>query len=249
MASQLSNAQKQMGPALLPTPLSPARGLPSVPHPKMLPFRERLAPGVFPRARRPAFCHRRSRRHPVLPTNPSASFGRGLIPQLSLPSVSPRPFHPLLVVPSGSVRPKPFFPFVSDQVSRSWWRTNVAWSSSSLASGRNLLQSTLAGRVDSRFHIGLFRKSQVFQSFRMRNSKSSSRLDDLRLRLESDSGKRWPGDFSTFKRFSCGGRWITQPLVDSFRLFRVSAARIPNVASQHPASGGLRLTCHACRAA
>ena len=55
----------QMGPALLPTPLSPARGLPSLSHPKARLFRKRLAPDVFPRARKPAFCHRRSRRHPA----------------------------------------------------------------------------------------------------------------------------------------------------------------------------------------
>ena len=37
-----------MGPALLPTPLSPARGLPVRPHPKMFPFLKSLAPDVFP---------------------------------------------------------------------------------------------------------------------------------------------------------------------------------------------------------
>lgn len=140
------------------------------------------------------------------------------------PSVSPRPVNPWMVDLSSSVRPKPNFPFDPDRIFRSWLRTYVAWSSSSLASGRSLLQSTLAGRVDSRSHIDLFQKSQVFQSVRMRNSKSSSRFDDLRLRFESVLRKQAAFDFSTSKRIRCGGQWITQRIVDSVQILRASEA-------------------------
>ena len=205
----------QMGPALLPTPLSPARGLPSGPHPEMLSLGSTWRPMSFrvpegPRSVTGARAGIRFFRRILLRFLAEATSGRH-----RTPSISPRPVHPWMVALSGSARPRPDFPFDCDRISRPWLQTNVAWSPSSLASGRSLLQSALAGRVDSRSHIDLFRKSQVFQTVGLRNSKSSFRLDVLRLRFESESDKRPETEFSTFSRFRCGGRWITQRVVDS----------------------------------
>lgn len=108
-------AAMQMGPAFLPTPLSPARGLPPVFRPEAVLFRKRLAPDVFPRARRPAFCHRRSHRHPVPSLEGPALQAEACVCQPWAPSISPQPFDPLMAVPSGSLWPKPPFPFIPDR--------------------------------------------------------------------------------------------------------------------------------------
>ncbi len=111
--------EMQMGPALLPTPLSPARGLPSLSRPEAVLFRKRLAPDVFPRALRPAFCHRRSRRHPVRSLEGPVSPGRSPLPRFLWLHRFPRSrSNPLMIVPSGSLsRPKARpFPFLPDRV-------------------------------------------------------------------------------------------------------------------------------------
>lgn len=167
----------QMGPALLPTPLSPARGLPFAFRPRAVRFRKRLAPDVFPRALQPAFCHRRSRRHPV-PSLEGPAFP-GLDPFLptlgsidfpaAVRSLDGRSFQVPLAEASVSRHSRPVSPGRVSELPHPGHRIACVWPKPSASNPRKSRGQPLAHRLFwkfSGFSILSDEKPEVFRPSR-----------------------------------------------------------------------------------
>lgn len=199
----------QMGPASLPTPLSPMRGLPSW----QSHLRKRLAP-VFQR----------------LPGEPDLS--------LPSPALAPasgsvgwrvpvrRPFLSRSAVP----RPvEPCWPVISNGSAQA--RTFAVPRPPTGSSG---LATALLSRPSQAVHLHpaetfcrcssktartvsvTSKRSGKFHVFRSLDRQTGSfprPFDVFRLRPGNESGKFASPQLSTFRRFRCGHEWISQPLI------------------------------------
>ncbi len=214
-----------MGPALLPTPLSPMRGLGfrrsqelgirwfSFRSVRRLSFQSitgartgiRFHPPLYPvecaRSENPRFCPRPTfngrLRSLVFPCWPDPSSGciafRSEDLHSTPPSASDRdgPAHgrtTSLIRHRPTLRPAEA---IYMEVSR------PAWTGSSTS-----------------FRFGIFPVLSGFWAFK--NGCLPSRSDDLKLRLANRFFKRARAELSTFPGFPCGGRWISQQLIEKF---------------------------------
>lgn len=196
-----------MGPALLPTPLSPARGLVF-----RRTCRQALGARCFPvfSRRNSRFCHRRSRRHPV---SPAVWLVRRPCPRLA----RPRAWRSLVTchLEQYSRPPKlSRIPSMSGRIARL-----VVERLSRLSQTARLppaeafaMRSSNSARIISATSSGS-KKSFVFKSFDHQSKSFSFPSDVLRLRCRSESRKLCKADLSTFPRFSRGQEWVTQRFV------------------------------------
>jgi len=209
-----------MGPALLPTPLSPMRGLISEEtgtwHP-MFPLRAarkrssgsltgartgiRLHPPTYPvecaRSENPRFFPRLTFNGQL--RNLTFRFGR--LPQTVASPSGPQTLAQRLL---GF---RPGWP-------GSWWFDFAAPSSTRLASDRSLSPEGLLIRADRIRHVFPVWKFPVLSDLSvLQFSSFPRRSDDLKLRLADRFCNVARREFSTFPAFPCGGGWITQRFV------------------------------------
>ena len=213
-----------MGPTRRSTPLSPARGLACLPHRERcirqarawrpMPFR------VLPK--RPAFCHRRSHRHPASACGPPCSlwvetrclhgipWGRAETAVLwCLPSRTEASKG--LTLPHGSS--------IADQhigLSRNVARAFLERSGLLWAEARCI--PSLEKPVDRRPGISGTGRALKFRVLRPEVQSLPCSEDRLKVRLKPILGKVRKADLSTFGRIACGRGWISpQPVAISGR--------------------------------
>ena len=209
-----------MGPALLPTPLSPSRGIG--------PKTDDLATGVLLQSRGDMrHCRWRSRRHPV-PSGGGSGFAkrvRAAIPgppggseTVLLARLAPAfpwflPKHSpwVRVFRRGFLRPKPPFLLTirsgSSAAEAASFRGPRKPESPAFRCGSAAfpkVRCELPHRVESLQQI-----SRHFRSLDRPFRRGSRPFDKLKLRRKCDSLKHCKTDLSTFHRFSSGQLWIT----------------------------------------
>lgn len=214
----------QMGPASLPTPLSPARGLSSCVRPKAAAFPKRLAPDVSPIVRQAG--------HPVpspalAPASGSAPFAHPVRRPAPRQLGGSETGRSLMAVPLEARSNRRSSARSRRSPTGSSGRQRIAFttlSNGALASSRSLLQVSLKGRADSIRRLIRVEKCPGFRSLDRHPERLSCPSDDLRLRPQTESGKLRNPDFSTFHGFRCGHGWISQRLVAT-RPFILTAER------------------------
>ncbi len=214
-----------MGPASLPTPLSPMRG--RVPSSGDQGTRN-LASDVFPSGPSEDFpsgsvtgARTGIRIHPPAdPLGCARSQGPSLPSQTGLRQAVPQLGFPLMAFRlERSHRCPVRRPFLDATFGfRPGWpsscrNTFAVPSSTRLASDRSLQHEGLLNRADRFRHvIPLWKNSDLSSLSAVQFSFSLRRSDKMKLRLNGRFRNRPSDDFSTFASFRCGRGWITQPL-------------------------------------
>jgi hypothetical protein len=240
-----------MGPASLPTPLSPMRG--RVPSSEDQGTRN-LASDVFPSvpsedfpsgsvtgARTGIWIH-----PPVDPLRCARSQGPSLPSQTGLHQAVPQLGVPLVAVRLERLHRCPVRrPFLDATFGfRPGWpsscrNTFAVPSSTRLASDRSLQHEGLLNRADRFRHvIPIWKNSDLSSLSAVQFSLFPRRSDELKLLLHGRFCNRPRSDFSTFASFRCGRGWITQPPVaNSFR----SRPRARNIAMHNRVAAQLTI--------
>ena len=209
-----SAPQREMGPALRPTPLSPACGLP----------KERLTPGVsMPPG---CSCEPRTAASPSPGARAGAGSDRGLGSiRRSLPPPGGSETDLSAWASNGSALPEGFAvprrqtgkPGLSDFAPSRDQRFEIS------EVVRRLLPGLIPPPRSFRRRVEAVPKSLLpRRPFGLCLGRANPRLDDWKVRGSPDSGNGGPADLSTFVGFASGQGWITQRFAAAAPLYPLS---------------------------